>query len=99
MDAIETMGAPVGNTNAAKAKVWADAIRYVLAEAEREETPRLRLRELARILVSRAADGDLSALKELGDRLDGKPAQAVAVTGEDGGAVEMSLRVTGIPPA
>jgi len=93
------MGAPVGNTNAAKAKVWADAIRYVLAEAERGDNPKLTLRSLARELVQKAAEGDLPALKELGDRLDGKPAQAVAVTREDGGAVEMSLKVTGIPPA
>lgn len=81
------MGAPVGNTNAARAKMWADAIRYVLAEAEREETPKLRLRDLARTLVDKASDGDMAALKELGDRLDGKPAQAI--TGADGGAVEV----------
>ena len=41
----------------------------------------------------------IAAAEALLDRGYGKPSQAVAVTGEDGGAVEMSLRVTGIPPA
>ena len=35
------------------------------------------LRLLARKLVSRGIEGDVSALKEIGDRLDGKPTQAV----------------------
>lgn len=33
------------------------------------------------MLLNLAAEGDLGAIKELADRLDGKPAQAVQVEG------------------
>lgn len=70
------MGAPLGNQNGAKAKKWADAIRKALADAELDDKP-YKLRDLARVLCEKASEGDLAALKELGDRLDGKPAQAI----------------------
>ncbi len=82
------MAAPLGNQNAAKAKRWADAIHYVLAEAEREDKP-YKLRDLARVLVSKAADGDMAALKEVGDRLDGKAAQAIIGGDPDDPAVRV----------
>jgi len=70
------MGAPVGNSNATKAKPWADAIKRALARREHEGNGR-DLNALADKLIDCAAEGDLSALKELGDRLDGKPVQAI----------------------
>ncbi len=85
------MGAPSGNSNAAKAKRWADAIHYVLAEAEREDTPR-KLRDIARVLIDKAVEGDLAAIKEVGDRLDGKPAQAI-VGDASQDPVQTSVRV------
>ena len=69
-------GAPIGNNNAVKQKPWADAIRRALARAELDESPRS-LNSLAEKLLEKALDGDLAALKELGDRLDGKPAQSI----------------------
>jgi hypothetical protein len=75
-------GAPLGNNNNKKNKPWADAIRRALAR--REETGSgASLNRLAEALLDKAAEGDLSALKELGDRLDGKSAQAVTVSGDD----------------
>jgi hypothetical protein len=35
------------------------------------------LRALARKLVETGLEGDLAALREIGDRLDGKPSQAI----------------------
>lgn len=35
------------------------------------------LDELAEKLLAKCDEGDMGALKELGDRLDGKPAQAI----------------------
>lgn len=80
-------GAPFGNKNGARAKVWRDAINRALAKA----TPAniARVDELAETLVSLAAQGDMAALKEIGDRLDGKPAQSMQVSGEDGGPVQL----------
>jgi hypothetical protein len=40
-------------------------------------------------LVTAAEQGDIAAMKEIGDRLDGKPAQAI--TGEGGGALEIII--------
>lgn len=63
-------GAPKGNNNASKNKVWSDAIRKVVVQ-------RQALDALAIALVEKALSGDLQALKELGDRLEGKPVQSV----------------------
>jgi hypothetical protein len=55
------------------------------------------LHEIADKLVELASQGDLGALKELADRLDGKPAQAIT-NGDDGAfliqAVERVIRDT-----
>ena len=75
------MAAPIGNQNAARAKVWQAAIKRALAEKSRLEQKEA-LDDLALVLVAKAMDGDLGALKELGDRLDGKPAQALDVGGQ-----------------
>jgi hypothetical protein len=68
-------GAPKGNQNAAKAKVWSAAINRALERRVSERGPAID--DLADKLLSLCDQGDLAALKELGDRLDGKPAQAI----------------------
>lgn len=69
-------GAPIGNQNAAKAKLWHAAILRALDK--RGAGDRLQaLDELAAKLLDLVATGDLAALKEFGDRLDGKPAQTI----------------------
>ena len=67
------MGAPEGNKNAVKNRPWAEAIhRALLAENGKK------LRALADKLIARAEEGDVTALKEIGDRTDGKAVQAIA---------------------
>ena len=68
-------GAQLGNQNAIKAKPWADAIRRALAK-QSEGDPKS-LNALAERLLTACSQGEMTALKELGDRLDGKPAQAI----------------------
>lgn len=71
-------GAPPGNQNAAKAKVWHAAIMRALERREQSRTDgRKEIDALADELIKLVAAGDLAALKEFGDRLDGKPAQAI----------------------
>lgn len=70
------MGAPVGNQNAANARVWKAAIERAL-EARGRGDRLAALNALAEQLLLKAEAGDMTALKELGDRLDGKPAQAI----------------------
>lgn len=75
------MGAPSGNQNAARAKMWRSAIERAL-EARGAGDRLAALNSLASKLLDRAEEGDLGALRELGDRLDGKPAQSVTVAGD-----------------
>lgn len=87
------MGAPVGNQNAAKAKVWHAAIMRALDK--RGAGDRIKaLDELASILLDKVAEGDLPALKEFGDRMDGKPAQAIIGGDETDPAVQFAMRVS-----
>ena len=57
-------------------KLWSDAIRIAALEAAGKGKPK-KLRAAATKLVSMAVEGDLAAMKEMGDRLEGKPTQAV----------------------
>lgn len=86
-------GAPIGNKNGTKNRPWAAAInRALLAEDGKK------LRELAERLINRALDGDIAALKEIGDRVDGKAvAEIVGAEGSDlfPKKIEVSLVRTG----
>jgi hypothetical protein len=66
------MGAPIGNKNATKNKLWEDALRRALLAEDGKK-----LRSLADKLIARAEEGDVTALKEIGDRMDGKPTQTI----------------------
>jgi hypothetical protein len=74
-------GAPIGNQNAAKPLMWRAAINRALEKRSRV-AGREALDDLAEKLIELAEQSDLAALKELGDRLDGKPAQMVGI-GQD----------------
>lgn len=73
-------GRPAGSPN--KDKPFRDALRMELAAVGDDHKA---LREIARNLISKAMsplDKDaMSAAKEIGDRLDGKPAQSVEMSG------------------
>ena len=69
------MAAPAGNRFGAHDKPWTRALqRHV------QQNPDL-LRRIAIATFAKAEEGDLSALKEIADRLDGKPAQSVDISG------------------
>lgn len=72
------MGAPTGNQNAARAKIWRAAIQRALERRSASRTDGIKeIDALAEQLLNLVAAGDLGALKEFGDRIDGKPAQAI----------------------
>ena len=73
-------GAPIGNKNATKNKIWSDAVRKAITQGEN-------INLLAAALVEKALAGDISALKEIGDRLEGKPTQQIDQTTEHSGEV------------
>lgn len=68
-----------GNPTGARAKPWSDAIRMALAQYESPTTKRGEaLRSIANALVTKAIEGDKDSIQEIGNRLDGKPAQEIA---------------------
>jgi hypothetical protein len=79
------MAAPLGNNNAGKAKRWQKALERALARSYGDVDSGLT--EIAAIVVESASKGDREAWTEIGNRIDGKPAQAVEHTGPDGNAL------------
>lgn len=77
------MAAAPGNQYAAKAKRWTAAIDKALEAKSRRDGIEA-LEQLAEKLIELAMAGDLSALKELGDRMEGKPSQQILGAGEQG---------------
>ena len=59
---------------------WTAALRKALAE--RDKTGPQKLELVASACVSAAIAGEVSAIKEIGDRLDGKPVQAQIIQGD-----------------
>ena len=92
------VGAPIGNTNVKKAMLWKSAIMRALAK--HGDGGRLEaLDSLAEQLIALCAKGDLAALKEFGDRIDGKPAQAVELSTPDGPVMLQAVDWNIVPPA
>lgn len=79
------MGAPLGNQNAAKGKRWAAALERALERRATGKPPPEDVSDLIRgfdqaadSFIARLFDTkDLGYFKELGDRFDGKAAQAI----------------------
>ena len=86
------MGAPVGNQNAAKAKKWSAAIERALCKKYGKELAEA-MDELAMKFIEAVEAGDISAFKEFGDRIDGKPKQQTELSGPDGSAIPHELSV------
>jgi len=63
-------GAQKGNKNGSGRHEWSDAVRKELISSGS-------LQKAAKKLVDMACDGDVRALKEIGDRMDGKAIQAI----------------------
>lgn len=87
------MSAPAGNQFAKKAKLWEGALKRALA---RKAAGNLEhgLDALADRVVSQAIDdGSKDAWQEIGNRLDGKPAQAVTIGGDEDNPVRASIEV------
>lgn len=59
-------------------KPFRDALRMELAAVGDDHKA---LRNIARKLIAKAEAGEDSAIKEIADRMDGKPAQAVEMSG------------------
>ena len=85
-----TMGRPIGSTGE---RTWHKAIvRAVNRRTNGKGSPKY-LDVLADKLVQEGAGGNVVALNAIGDRLDGKPAQAIAIQGDPDSPVVFNLRL------
>jgi hypothetical protein len=83
-----------GNTYSSKNnRLWADTLRRAVIQSDAE-----RLRMIAEALIDKAASGDVSAIKELGDRLDGKAIATQEITGADGKDLPLSIGLRFVEP-
>ena len=82
---IETnkVGAPKGNTNAKKNKLFYDRIQKHLVQNP------AKLEKIVETLVQEAQNGAPWAVKEIMNRVDGKAVQATEISGVDGEAIEL----------
>lgn len=79
-------GAPEGNANATKNKPWIAAVNRAIAQGDAD-----RLRNIAEKMLLEAEKGEAWAIKELGDRLDGKAAQSHEVKIPEGVNINMNF--------
>lgn len=84
------MAAVVGRTSRKSDKLWRDALMVAIKRPG--EDGRSLLTAAAEKCAQAAAEGDLQAMKEIGDRIDGKPKQQLEHTGADGGPIEQVIR-------
>jgi len=89
------MAAPKGNTNSNKNnRLWTDTIRRVAIQGNGE-----RLRKMAEALFDKAEEGDINAIREIGDRLDGKAAQTIIGAGENGEHLISGIEIRLVSPS
>lgn len=87
------MGAPLGNQNARK-RHWAEAITAAVQKEVDPATGRRKLHAICDKLIAMAEEGDIQAMKEIGDRLDGKATQALEHSGPGGEPLPTAISVT-----
>ena len=77
-------GAPTGNQNGKKGKLFYDALRVALVQEDRKT-----LRKITDTLVKAAMDGEPWAVKEVMDRIDGKPVNTTELGGINGAEIKV----------
>lgn len=82
------MGRPEGSQN--KHKPFRAALNRLLDEAGPDPK---RLDLIALALATKAQEGDVQAIKEIADRLDGKPAQALIGGDDDAPAIKADVTI------
>lgn len=72
-------------------KILRDALLLELNREDNSDGKRIkRFRRIAAKLVDSGVDGKLDAIREIFDRVEGRAAQAVQLSGEDGGPIQVT---------
>ena len=86
---MATSGGQPGNQNAVKGKLISDAIRKALVQNDAKK-----LRAGVERLTDAFADGEPWAVKEVLDRMEGKPSQAVDIGGQADNPLKALIEVS-----
>lgn len=78
-------------------KPFRDALRRAILRTD-AKSKAIQLDRIAEALISAAAEGNVQAMKEIGDRLDGRVSQQVEMTGANGGPVQTQAVVHYVSP-
>lgn len=89
---IDKGGAPEGNQNAKKGKVFYDELRKFFAQNPHKK------REIVENLVDAAVNKEPWAVKEVMDRMDGKAVQATTFEDADGNSLLQAIEVRFVKP-
>ena len=89
------MAAPKNPVGSKSEKPWRDAIQRAVKERMEGKGSPHQLDRLAKKLVDSGLGGDITALKEIGDRLDGKPTQQTELSGIDGSPITFVMNLGG----
>jgi hypothetical protein len=83
-----------GNKHSSKEnRIWGNIIRKLAVQEDYR-----RLHAIAEKLYEKAAEGDMTAVKELGDRLDGKSVATTELTGADGKDLPIGIGISFVKP-
>jgi protein-tyrosine-phosphatase len=88
---VKAAEANLGNNHSSKInRLMNDTLKRILIQNEA-----LRARNISEALVTKAEDGDVSAIKEVFDRMDGKVVQENKLTGDSDAPIIIQV-ITGI---
>ena len=88
------VGGQPGNTNSSKInRLFAETIKRIDKQSEGEIA-----RQVAQALIDKAISGDVSAIKEFADRVDGKSVATTELTGVDGSNLPISIAIDFVKP-
>jgi hypothetical protein len=90
----EGAGAPKNNQNASKSnRLYAETIKRINVQSEGQVAY-----DIAMALINKAKDGDISAIKEFGDRVDGKAVSTTELGTIDGQDSPLNVTLKFIKP-
>jgi hypothetical protein len=88
------VGGQPGNTNSSKInRLFAETIKRIDKQSEGEYN-----RAIAQALIDKAMSGDMAAIKEYADRVDGKSVATQELTGPDGSDLPSGIGILFVKP-
>lgn len=86
----KSLEANEGNTHSSKNnRLLNETLRRVITQEDG-----LKARKIAEALVARASDGDVSAIREVFDRMEGKAVAKTEISGADGSPLPLSIGIS-----